>query len=66
MGSPTAFYRVLVPLLKCEVPDMRDSVVQALGRINHMAIMDLMSEVSLRRLSNKGDCLRRLALFSNG
>ena len=50
MGSPTAFYRVLVPLLKCEVPDMRDSVVQALGRINHMAIMDLMSEVSLRRL----------------
>ena len=38
-------YKLLVPLLRCEVPDMRDSVVNALGRINHYAIMDLMSEL---------------------
>jgi hypothetical protein len=47
MVSPTVFYKLLVPLLRCEVTDMRDSVVQALGRINHVAIMDLMSEVGL-------------------
>ena len=46
MVSPTVFYKLLVPLLRCEVSDMRDSVVQALGRINHVAIMDLMSEVT--------------------
>lgn len=45
MVSPTVFYKLLVPLLRCEVQDMRDSVVQAFGRINHVAIMDLMSEV---------------------
>ena len=66
-------YKLLVPLLRCEVPDMRDSVINglyflvynffcifisavclqflliflitALGRINHNAIMDLMSEL---------------------
>ena len=47
MVSPTVFYKLLVPLLRCEVPDMRDSVVQALGRINHVAMMDLMGEVGL-------------------
>ena len=46
MVSPTVFYKLLVPLLRCEVADMRDSVVLALGTINHIAIMDLMSEVS--------------------
>ncbi|XP_059089513.1 protein furry-like isoform X3 [Tigriopus californicus] len=45
MVSPTVFYKLIVPLLRCEVVDMRDSVVQALGRINHTAIMDLMSEM---------------------
>ncbi len=28
-----------------DMSDVKDSVVQALGRINHMAIMDLMVEV---------------------
>ena len=45
--SPTVLYKLLVPLLRCEVSDMRDSVVHALGRINHTAIMDLMSELVL-------------------
>ena len=49
MTSPTVFYKLLVPLLRCEVSDMRDSVVNALGRINHVAIMDLMSEVYFRQ-----------------
>ena len=47
MVSPIVFYKLLVPLLRCEVVDMRDSVVLALGTINHVAIMDLMSEVSI-------------------
>ena len=47
MVSPTVLYKLLVPLLRCEVTDMRDSVVLALGTINHVAIMDLMSEVSV-------------------
>ena len=47
MVSPTVLYKLLVPLLRCEVADMRDSVVLALGTINHVAIMDLMSEVSV-------------------
>ena len=45
MVSPSVMYKLLVPLLRCEVPDMRDSVINALGRINHYAIMDLMSEL---------------------
>ena len=45
MVSPSVMYKLLVPLLRCEVPDMRDSVINALGRINHHAIMDLMSEL---------------------
>ena len=45
MLSPPVMYRLLVPLLKCEVSsDMRDTVVQALGHINHVAVMDLLSE----------------------
>ena len=47
MVSPIVFYKLLVPLLRCEVVDMRDSVVLALGTINHVAIMDLMTEVSI-------------------
>ena len=42
---PTQMYKLLVPLLRNEVPEMRDSVVYALGRINHGAIMDLMAEL---------------------
>jgi hypothetical protein len=45
MASPTVMYKLLVPLLRCEVSDMRDTVVYALGRINPNAIMDLMQEL---------------------
>ncbi len=45
MVSPTVMYKLLVPLLRCEVPDMRDSIVHAFGKINHTAMMDLMSEL---------------------
>jgi hypothetical protein len=70
MVSPSVMYKLLIPLLRCEVPDMKDSVVHALGkvfdyyflkyvffskfslfffkklgRINHNAIMDMMSEL---------------------
>ena len=45
MVSPTVMYKLLVPLLRCEVTDMRDIVVFALGRINPNAIMDLMQEL---------------------
>ena len=45
MVSPTVMYKLLIPLLRCEVPDMKDSVIHALGRINHNAIMDMMSEL---------------------
>jgi hypothetical protein len=38
-------YKLLVPLLRCEVADMRDSVVQALSRINSVALLDLMVEL---------------------
>ena len=45
MVSPTVMYKLIVPLLRCEVSDMRDTVVYALGRINPNAIMDLMQEL---------------------
>ena len=45
MVLPTVMYKLLVPLLRCEVAEMKDSVVNALGRINHSAIMDLMAEL---------------------
>ena len=44
MLSPPVMYRLLVPLLRCEVSDVRDSVVQAVGHINHVALMDFLSE----------------------
>ena len=56
MVSPTVLYKLLVPLLRCEVADMRDSVVLALGTINHVAIMDLMSEVNPLFQNRGGIC----------
>ena len=44
MLSPPVMYRLLVPLLRCEVSDVRDSVVQACGHINHVALMDFLTE----------------------
>lgn len=36
--SPSSLYKLIVPLLRCEVTDMRTTVVNALGMINHAAI----------------------------
>lgn len=36
--SPVALYKLVVPLLRCEVADVRDAAVSALGMINHDAL----------------------------
>lgn len=36
--SPGALYKLIVPLLRCEVTDVRDSAVFALGNINSEAL----------------------------
>ena len=41
-------YKLLIPLLRCEVSDIRDSVVQALGNINHNSLMDLLGEKTMQ------------------
>ncbi|XP_076040545.1 microtubule binding protein furry isoform X4 [Oratosquilla oratoria] len=43
--SPLCLYKLLVPLLRCDSADMRDSVTLALGKINHNALKDLMEEM---------------------
>ncbi|XP_031631504.1 protein furry isoform X4 [Contarinia nasturtii] len=43
--SPVALYKLVVPLLRCEVVDVRDAAVNALGMINHDALKDLMDEL---------------------
>ncbi|CAH0545977.1 unnamed protein product [Brassicogethes aeneus] len=43
--SPTGLYKLVVPLLRCEVNDMRDSVVYAIGNINESALRDLLEEL---------------------
>ncbi|CAB4065616.1 Protein furry [Lepeophtheirus salmonis] len=67
--SPSVMYKLLVPLLRCDVSDMRDCIVQALGRINHNALGDLMSELWSyvkeaidRKRENMGRKRRREAL----
>lgn len=37
-GLSTAMYKLIIPLLRCEVVDIRDSVVNALGLINAEAL----------------------------
>ncbi|KMY98701.1 protein furry isoform X14 [Drosophila simulans] len=44
-ASPQALYKLVVPLLRCEVVDVRDAAVNALGLINHDALKDLMEEL---------------------
>ncbi|BFF97919.1 protein furry [Drosophila madeirensis] len=46
-ASPHALYKLVVPLLRCEVVDVRDAAVNALGLINHDALKDLMEELVL-------------------
>ncbi|XP_044733095.1 protein furry isoform X3 [Chrysoperla carnea] len=43
--SPTALYKLVVPLLRCETVDVRDVVVYALGKVNAEALKDLMEEL---------------------
>ncbi|KAL5290083.1 FRY family protein [Megaselia abdita] len=43
--SPLALYKLVVPLLRCEVVEVRDAAVNALGMINHDALKDLMEEL---------------------
>ncbi|XP_055383655.1 protein furry isoform X2 [Condylostylus longicornis] len=44
-ASPVALYKLIVNLLRCEVNDVRDAAVNALGMINHDALKDLMEEL---------------------
>lgn len=37
-GLSTAMYKLIVPLLRCEVVDIRDAVINALGLINPDAL----------------------------
>uniref|UniRef100_A0A1B6DZ54 Protein furry n=1 Tax=Clastoptera arizonana TaxID=38151 RepID=A0A1B6DZ54_9HEMI len=43
--SPSGLYKLVVPLLRCEVADVREAVVNALGKINCDALKDLMEEL---------------------
>ncbi|XP_050540856.1 protein furry isoform X2 [Daktulosphaira vitifoliae] len=43
--TPTALYKLIAPLLRCEVADVRDAAVYALGTINPEALKDLMEEL---------------------
>jgi hypothetical protein len=36
--SPTALYKLLTPLLRCDSVGVRDAAVLALGAVNHAAI----------------------------
>uniref|UniRef100_A0AAG5D1F0 Cell morphogenesis protein N-terminal domain-containing protein n=1 Tax=Anopheles atroparvus TaxID=41427 RepID=A0AAG5D1F0_ANOAO len=44
-ASPVALYKLVIPLLRCEVVDIRDAAINALGMINHDALKDLMEEL---------------------
>lgn len=37
-ASPSALYKLVVPLLRCETQDVRDAAVYALGKTNPDAI----------------------------
>jgi hypothetical protein len=37
-GLSTAMFKLIVPLLRCEVVDIRDAVINALGLINADAL----------------------------
>ncbi|XP_026809010.1 protein furry isoform X2 [Rhopalosiphum maidis] len=43
--TPTALYKLIVPLLRCEVADVRDAAIYAMGTINPEALKDLMEEL---------------------
>ncbi|XP_031346669.1 protein furry isoform X1 [Photinus pyralis] len=43
--SPVSLYKLVVPLLRCEIADVRDTAVLALGKVNSDALKDLMEEL---------------------
>ncbi|KAK9877860.1 hypothetical protein WA026_020090 [Henosepilachna vigintioctopunctata] len=43
--SPSGLYKLVVPLLRSEVSDIRDATVYALGQINSNALRDLLEEL---------------------
>ncbi|XP_071055767.1 protein furry isoform X2 [Onthophagus taurus] len=43
--SPGALYKLIVPLLRCEVSDVRDTAVLAIGNVNSDALKDVMEEL---------------------
>ncbi|KAH1002588.1 hypothetical protein HUJ04_008665 [Dendroctonus ponderosae] len=45
--SPTALYKLVMPHLRCEVNDIRDSAVYAAGNINGHALRDLLEELTV-------------------
>ncbi|GAB0100590.1 protein furry [Sergentomyia squamirostris] len=60
--SPVALYKLVVPLLRCEVTDVRDAAVNALGMINHEALKDLMDELVIyirEAIDRKQENMRR-------
>lgn len=68
-ASPQNLYKIVVPLLRCLVADVRDAAVNAMGMINHDALKDLMDELVVymreavdRKQENRGRRQRRDAL----
>ncbi|XP_057665202.1 protein furry isoform X1 [Diorhabda carinulata] len=45
--SPSSLYKLVVPHLRCEVADIRDAAVFALGNINGTALRDLFEELTV-------------------
>ncbi|XP_025416970.1 protein furry isoform X3 [Sipha flava] len=43
--TPTVLYKLVAPLLRCEVADVRDAAVYAMGTINPEALKDLLEEL---------------------
>lgn len=60
--SPSAFYKLVVPLLRCEASDIRDAVVDGMGKINPDALRDLMEELVIyirEAIDRKQENMRR-------
>ncbi|XP_073975779.1 microtubule binding protein furry isoform X3 [Rhodnius prolixus] len=43
--TPAGLYKLLVPLLRCEVSDVRDAIAYSLAKVNSEALKDLMEEL---------------------
>ncbi|XP_014285726.3 protein furry isoform X3 [Halyomorpha halys] len=60
--TPSGLYKLLIPLLRCEVSDVRDAAVFALAKVNSEALKDLMEElvISIREaVDRKQENVRR-------